>query len=74
VWGFRCPARTRTIDSHAYRLRQKLSRSGGTKLVVNVWGVGYRLCDQALLDGAVGSGVDDLAEDRVADGAVGQPV
>ena len=24
VWGFRCPARTRTLDSHACRLRRKL--------------------------------------------------
>jgi DNA-binding response OmpR family regulator len=49
VWGFRTACRTRTVDSHAHRLRQKLARSGATKLVVNVWGVGYRLCDQARL-------------------------
>lgn len=49
VWGFRSPGRTRTLDSHAHRLRRKLSSSGGAKLVVNVWGVGYRLCDQALV-------------------------
>jgi len=49
VWGFRSPCRTRTLDSHAHRLRRKLSDSGAGKLVVNVWGVGYRLCDQALL-------------------------
>ena len=49
VWGFRSPGRTRTLDSHAYRLRHKLSRFSPAKLVVNVWGVGYRLCDQALL-------------------------
>jgi DNA-binding response OmpR family regulator len=49
VWGFRCPARTRTLDSHASRLRRKLTRSGSTPLVLNVWGVGYRLCDPALL-------------------------
>jgi DNA-binding response OmpR family regulator len=49
VWGFRTPGRTRTLDSHAHRLRRKLSISGQAKLVVNVWGVGYRLCDQALL-------------------------
>jgi DNA-binding response OmpR family regulator len=52
VWGFRCPGRTRTLDSHAHRLRRKLSGSGATKLVVNVWGVGYRLCDPALVDGS----------------------
>jgi DNA-binding response OmpR family regulator len=49
VWGFRSGCRTRTLDSHAHRLRRKLSPSGALKLVVNVWGVGYRLCDQALL-------------------------
>jgi DNA-binding response OmpR family regulator len=49
VWGFRGPVRTRTLDSHAHRLRRKLSCSGAAKLVVNVWGVGYRLCDRALL-------------------------
>jgi DNA-binding response OmpR family regulator len=49
VWGFRGPVRTRTLDSHAHRLRRKLSPSGSVKLVVNVWGVGYRLCAQAVL-------------------------
>ena len=49
VWGFRSPGRTRTLDSHAHRLRRKLSPSGAVKLIVNVWGVGYRLCDQALI-------------------------
>lgn len=45
VWGFRCMGRTRTLDSHASRLRQKLCEVTTAKLVVNVWGVGYRLCD-----------------------------
>jgi DNA-binding response OmpR family regulator len=35
---------TRTLDSHASRLRRKLS-SHGAAYVVNVWGVGYRLID-----------------------------
>ena len=35
---------TRTLDSHACRLRQKLGRDGD-RFVVNVWGVGYRLVD-----------------------------
>ena len=42
VWGFRCPGRTRTLDSHACKLRHKLSAAGG-RFVENVWGVGYRL-------------------------------
>ena len=45
VWDFRSPARTRTLDSHACRLRQKLSAVAGDRFVVNVWGVGYRLVD-----------------------------
>ena len=44
VWGFRSPsARTRTLDSHASRLRRKLGAAGGGPYVLNVWGVGYRL-------------------------------
>ena len=35
---------TRTLDSHACRLRQKLGVHGDG-FVVNVWGVGYRLVD-----------------------------
>jgi len=45
VWGFRSIGRTRTIDSHASRLRRKLSTNGCTPYVINVWGVGYRLVE-----------------------------
>lgn len=44
VWGFRSAGRTRTLDSHACRLRAKLA-AHGERMVVNVWGVGYRLTD-----------------------------
>jgi DNA-binding response OmpR family regulator len=44
VWGFRSLGTTRTLDSHACRLRHKLG-SEGDRFVVNVWGVGYRLVD-----------------------------
>jgi DNA-binding response OmpR family regulator len=44
VWGFRSQSTTRTLDSHACRLRAKLG-AGGDRFVVNVWGVGYRLVD-----------------------------
>lgn len=44
VWGFRAMGATRTLDSHACRLRQKLGIDGD-RFVVNVWGVGYRLVD-----------------------------
>jgi len=45
VWDFRSTGRTRTLDSHASRLRRKLQGHGGDRFVVNVWGVGYRLLD-----------------------------
>jgi DNA-binding response OmpR family regulator len=48
VWGFRSPGRTRTLDSHASRLRRKLAREGPVRYVVNVWGVGYKLLDDRL--------------------------
>jgi DNA-binding response OmpR family regulator len=44
VWGYRSLGRTRTLDSHACRLRVKLGGAG--KFVVNVWGVGYRLIER----------------------------
>ena len=44
VWGFRSPTRTRTLDSHASRLRRKLDPTHG-RYVVNCWGVGYRLIE-----------------------------
>jgi DNA-binding response OmpR family regulator len=47
VWGFVALGHTRTLDSHAFRLRQKLNRAGD-RFVVNVWGVGYRLVDGGL--------------------------
>jgi DNA-binding response OmpR family regulator len=46
VWGFRSLGRTRTLDSHASRLRRKLSAAAPGLFVVNVWGVGYRLLDE----------------------------
>jgi DNA-binding response OmpR family regulator len=44
VWGYQAQARTRTLDSHASRLRRKLRAiDPETVFVENVWGVGYRL-------------------------------
>jgi DNA-binding response OmpR family regulator len=51
VWGFRSMGTTRTLDSHACRLRNKLGASGD-RLVVNVWGVGYRLVDGPVAEAA----------------------
>jgi DNA-binding response OmpR family regulator len=47
VWDFRSPGKTRTLDSHASRLRQKLARHSDDVWIANVWGVGYRLCRPA---------------------------
>lgn len=44
VWGLRAPTKTRTLDSHASRLRRKLDPEHG-RYVVNCWGIGYRLLD-----------------------------
>ena len=46
VWGFRSLGRTRTLDSHASRLRRKLAAAGGD-FVRNVWGVGYSLMNES---------------------------
>ena len=51
VWDYQVPGRTRTLDSHASRLRRKLRDTGaGAGLVENVWGVGYRLLAAPLLE------------------------
>ncbi len=42
IWGHGSQARSRTLDSHAGRVRQKLRDAGGD-YVHNRWGVGYRL-------------------------------
>lgn len=47
VWGFRSMGHTRTLDSHAFRLRKKLGAAGDA-FIINVWGVGYRLVDGAI--------------------------
>lgn len=44
IWGYQTPSATRTLDSHACRLRRKLA-GDGERWVLNVWGVGYRLTD-----------------------------
>jgi DNA-binding response OmpR family regulator len=35
--------RTRTLDSHASRVRRKIATLTETPYVINEWGVGYRL-------------------------------
>ncbi len=43
VWGFRTYVPTRTLESHASRVRRKLAAAGLSGWIVNVWGVGYKL-------------------------------
>jgi DNA-binding response OmpR family regulator len=42
VWGYQANVPTRTLDSHASRLRREL-QDRGESWVINVWGVGCRL-------------------------------
>jgi len=43
IWGYRSHGSTRTIDTHASRLRHKLQAVAPGPWLVSVWGVGYRL-------------------------------
>jgi DNA-binding response OmpR family regulator len=43
VWGFRTFVPTRTVESHASRVRCKLATAGLPGWIVNKWGVGYKL-------------------------------
>jgi DNA-binding response OmpR family regulator len=45
IWGYYGGHRTRSLDSHASRLRRKLTLAGAPGLIVNQWGIGYRLAD-----------------------------
>ncbi|MGH2852691.1 MAG: response regulator transcription factor [Solirubrobacteraceae bacterium] len=44
VWGYKAIGNTRTVDSHASRLRSKLAAVGAEGWIVNARGVGYSLC------------------------------
>jgi DNA-binding response OmpR family regulator len=46
VWGYTAAGKNRTLDSHAHRLRRKLGERGD-RLLINIWGIGYRLIDGA---------------------------
>jgi DNA-binding response OmpR family regulator len=50
VWGYRTFVPTRTVESHASRVRCKLAAAGLAGWVVNEWGVGYRLRPALLED------------------------
>ena len=44
VWGYLAPGSTRTLDTHACRLRGKLS-GGSRRFVITARGVGYKLTE-----------------------------
>ena len=48
MWGFRSAGTTRTLDSHASRLRCALARAGAEGWVPVTRGVGYRLAPDSL--------------------------
>jgi DNA-binding response OmpR family regulator len=43
IWGYSGLERTRTLDTHASRLRVKLRKAGAAGLIVNCPSVGYKL-------------------------------
>ncbi len=44
VWGYRDASTTRTLDSHASRLRRRLEDiDPSSRFVINRWGIGYSL-------------------------------
>jgi DNA-binding response OmpR family regulator len=61
VWGFRALGATRTLDSHACRLRRKLAVAGD-HFIINVWGVGYRLIDGEVGEDAAGATAAAMGE------------
>jgi len=51
IWGYRAIGVSRTLDTHACRLRGRLG-THGDRFVITVWGVGYRLVDGPDTEGA----------------------
>ena len=50
VWGYDGTSKSRTLDSHASKLRRRLAAAGAEGMIVNCWGVGYRLWDRGDLN------------------------
>jgi DNA-binding response OmpR family regulator len=53
VWGYPSQDTTRTVDSHASRLRCKLAGAGAIGWVSSTWGVGYSLAPPQLITGGI---------------------
>jgi DNA-binding response OmpR family regulator len=51
VWGYRSEGMTRTVDTHACRVRRALARAGADGWVRVTWGVGYCLAPQPMTGG-----------------------
>lgn len=60
VWDHRGGWSTRTVDSHAHRLRHKLA-GADQPLVLTVWGVGYRLLQAAGASAALAPFLDSVS-------------
>jgi DNA-binding response OmpR family regulator len=46
IWDYDGAEKSRTLESHASRLRRKLSAAGAEDMIINCWGIGYRLWDR----------------------------
>jgi transcriptional regulator with XRE-family HTH domain len=59
VWGYHSTGTTRTVDSHACRLRRALANAGANDWVRSSWGVGYCLAPRSPLPPTGGSHQSD---------------
>ena len=43
IWGFNSKVKTRTLETHVYRLRKKITKNFGIKKFINVKDNSYKL-------------------------------
>jgi two-component system response regulator ResD len=48
VWGYDFYGDARTVDTHVKKLREKLTHPGVKKMLITVWGVGYKFDPDAV--------------------------